>query len=66
VVLYIAFYLGAEWPLTTVLAIGLINYAYKFTVAVLLTPLIYLAHHGIERYLGTTLANEMRQVAMKQ
>jgi len=64
VVLWIAFYIGADWSLVTVLGIGLINYAYKFMVALLLTPLIYLAHHGIERYLGNPLAEEMRREAM--
>jgi len=64
VVLWIAFYLGADWPLSTVLGIGLINYVYKFAVAVLLTPLIYLVHHGIEGYLGPALAEAMRREAM--
>lgn len=64
VVLWIAFYLGADWPLSTVLGIGLINYFYKFAVAVLLTPLIYLAHHSIEEYLGQELAVNMRREAM--
>ena len=43
VVLFIAFYLGAGWSLTMVLAIGLVNYAYKFVVAIVLTPVIYAA-----------------------
>jgi len=64
VVLWIAFYLGADWPISTVLGIGLINYAYKLTVAVMLTPMIYLAHYGIESYLGAELAGEMRREAM--
>ena len=38
VVLLIAFYIGAGWDLSTVLAIGVVNYMYKFVVAVLLTP----------------------------
>jgi hypothetical protein len=37
---------------------------YKFAIAVLLTPLIYLVHHGIEGYLGPALAEEMRREAM--
>lgn len=65
VVLFIAFYWGADWPLSTVLGIGLINYAYKFLVALGLTPLIYLAHNRIERYLGPALADEMRREAMQ-
>ncbi len=63
VVLIIAFYIGSDWPLTRVLAIGFVNYFYKFIMAILLTPVIYLAHHWIDRYLGVTLANKLKQEA---
>ncbi|MBA9077765.1 queuosine precursor transporter [Rufibacter quisquiliarum] len=52
VVLFIAFYLFGDWSLTLVLSVSVINYLYKFTVAVLLTPLLYLAHGVIDRYLA--------------
>ena len=43
VVLYIAFVLGPQqWPLELFLAVGTVNYVYKFAVAIALTPLIYL------------------------
>jgi uncharacterized PurR-regulated membrane protein YhhQ (DUF165 family) len=32
--------------------VGTLNYSYKFLAAVLMTPLIYLAHDLIDRYLG--------------
>ncbi|HRH99833.1 MAG TPA: queuosine precursor transporter [Saprospiraceae bacterium] len=51
IVLFIAFYIGAGWPLTQVLAIGTMNYFYKATSAIVLTPLIYLAHYWIDKYL---------------
>ena len=60
IVLLIAFYIGAGWDLTLVLSIGAINYVYKFTVAILMTPVIYLMHAAIERYLGPELAGELR------
>ena len=63
VVLVIAFYIGADWPLVRVLAIGTVNYTYKFALAILLTPLIYLGHYLIDRYLGDELATEMKQKA---
>ena len=63
VVLLIAFYIGADWPLVRVLAIGMVNYTYKFVLAILLTPLIYLGHYLIDRYLGQELAHEMKQQA---
>lgn len=72
VVLIIAFYLypkwvsgqGSPWPLNQVIAIGIVNYIYKFVVAVLLTPVIYFVHHRIENYLGKDMAAEMKKAAM--
>ena len=53
VVLYIAFVIGPQnWPLEQFLAVGTLNYSYKFGAAILMTPLIYLAHFLIDRYLG--------------
>lgn len=63
VVLFIAFYIGADWDIVRVLAIGLVSYIYKFFMAVILTPIIYIAHHYIEVYLGHDLAQEMKQAA---
>jgi uncharacterized integral membrane protein (TIGR00697 family) len=60
VVLVIAFYIGADWDLVRVLAIGTVNYLYKFTLAILLTPFIYLGRFFIDRYLGKKLAAEMK------
>jgi uncharacterized integral membrane protein (TIGR00697 family) len=51
VVLGIAFYLLGNWSLEQVLAVGIINYIYKFSVAVLLTPLLYLIHYLIDGFL---------------
>lgn len=65
VVLFIAFYIGADWPLVRVLAIGCVQYSYKFTVAVIVTPLIYLAHNQIDSYLGQEVADKMKAEAQK-
>ena len=65
VVLLIAFWIGSDWELVRVLAIGTVNYIYKFVVAILLTPVIYLAHSIIDNYLGRDLAKEMKEVASK-
>lgn len=72
VVLFIAFYFGPllegaadrQWSLHQVLVTATGNYIYKFIVAVLLTPLIYLVHAWIERYLGRDLASDMKKSAM--
>lgn len=62
VVLYIAFAVFGNWSLQQVMAVGIINYIYKFTTAILLTPVLYLAHYLIDSYLGKEhskdLANE--------
>ncbi|MFC0772935.1 queuosine precursor transporter [Terrimonas alba] len=73
VVLFIAFYVGTRvnksgndfvWPFNLFIAVGIVNYIYKFTVAILLTPVIYLVHNRIEKYLGPEQATAMKQAAM--
>jgi len=66
VVLFIAFYIGADWELIRVLAIGLVNYFYKFTMAILLTPVIYVAHHLIDSYLGADLSHKLKESALTE
>ncbi len=63
VVLGIAFYVFGNWSLGQIVAVGIINYIYKFVVAILLTPAIYLAHHLIDRYLGKETAHQMTEEA---
>jgi uncharacterized integral membrane protein (TIGR00697 family) len=63
VVLYVAFVLGPQqWPMAQLLAVGTVNYAYKFCAALLMTPLVYLAHGMIDRYLGPA-ALELKEAA---
>lgn len=63
VVLFIAFYVGSNWSLKQVIAIGSNNYIYKFLMAILLTPLIYLVHYAIDRYLGKETAEKLTHQA---
>lgn len=66
VVLYIAFVIGPQhWPLPQFLAVGTVNYAYKFVVAVALTPVIYAAHFLIDRYLGPVDAARLKEQATR-
>jgi uncharacterized integral membrane protein (TIGR00697 family) len=60
VVIIIAFYILAEekWTTSQILSVCLSNYIYKFLVAIILTPLLYLAHSLIDKYLG----NESEQL----
>ena len=72
VVLFIAFYIGRRiqtgqgdpWTLHQIAVTGTGNYIYKFAMAVLLTPVIYLAHYLIEKYLGKDSATKMKKAAM--
>lgn len=50
-VLFIAFYIGNDWPILRVLSIGTGNYMYKFVIAILMIPLLYLIHYLINLYL---------------
>ena len=73
IVLLIAFYFypklvkgqGSPWPINQVLAICIVNYIYKFCMALLMTPIIYLVHGWIEKYLGHEKAGEMKRAAME-
>lgn len=60
--IYLYFSLGFSFPRVT--AIAMVGYTYKFTIALLCTPLIYLIHYLIERYLGRERAAEMKQSAL--
>lgn len=64
IVLFIAFKIGKGWSYQRVIAIGLVNYAYKFTMAIVLTPLIYLLEKWIEKYLGHDTSMRMKHAAM--
>jgi len=64
IVLFIAFKIGNGWSWKLVLAICVVNYLYKFTMAIILTPVIYLAEKQIDRYLGEETARKMKLQAM--
>lgn len=64
VVLFIAFKIGQGWTWQKVIAICMVNYAYKFTMAIILTPLIYFVERRIERYLGHEATEKMKLAAM--
>lgn len=61
--IYLYFSLGFSFPRVT--AIALTGYIYKFAVAILCTPIIYLIHHLIEEYLGKSKASEMKKAALQ-
>ena len=73
VVLFIAFKLGPQlvgnvepWSWSQLMAVAVVQYAYKFMMAVVLTPLLYLVHNWIDRYLGHETATTMKEKAMAE
>lgn len=62
IVLFIAFSGVFSWQL--ILGIGILNYCYKFTMALLLTPVIVWVEKRIEKYLGHDVAGQMKRAAM--
>lgn len=66
VVLFIAFYIGPDhWSFVMVMAVALVNYLYKFVVAIAVTPVLYAVHWGIDAYLGKALAEELIEEAAR-
>ncbi len=65
VVLGIAFYVFGNWSIPQLIAVGIINYIYKFTVAIILTPLLYLGHDLIDKYLGIEFSEKMTSEAAR-
>lgn len=65
VVIFIAFYLNPQynWSWEMVAAIGLVGYTYKFIIALAMTPILYVVHGIIDRYLGRDLAHRMIKMA---
>ena len=67
VVLFIAFYLLAPndkvLSLSQVFSVGFDNYTFKFIIAILITPLIYLTHYLIDSYMGEALAKKCKNRA---
>ncbi len=65
VVIFIAFKIGQGWPFPKVMAIALVGYSYKFLMAIAMTPLLYVVHWLIEKYIGKEKAIELKLNAMK-
>ncbi len=64
VVLYVAFYVFGNWTIDQVISVATTNYWYKFAAAVILTPVLYLAHFLIDRYLGQEETVELQVEAI--
>jgi len=66
VVTYVAFWIFKDMSFPMATALVLTAYTYKLIVAILSTPLVYLVHAGVERYLGRERALKMRETALRK
>jgi queuosine precursor transporter len=64
VVLYVAFYLGGNWTMEQIIGVGIMNYIYKVSMAIVLLPVLYGVHSIIDRYLGKELSTKMIKEAV--
>lgn len=64
-ILFIAFYVLGNWSLDRIFSVGTFQYIYKVSFAIVLTPLIYIAHHFIDKYLGRSNSQEIIEEADK-
>jgi len=68
-VIYLAFVIqpwlvgGRPWALSDAFSVSLTNYVYKFLIAVGSTPLLYLVHGAVDRYLGHEAAEDLVHAA---
>lgn len=65
IVLYIGLAIPFEWGAAKFFSVAATNYSVKLLVAVAMTPLIYLAHWGVERYLGKRAAEALAEEAAR-
>jgi len=70
VVIIVAFYLllpaEEKWTWSQIFSVAVSNYIYKFCIAVMMTPLLYLVHHLIDKYLGIKESEEMQKIAQSK
>lgn len=59
VILTIAFYFFGNWSMEQVLRVAFVQYIYKVSLAVVLTPLLYLIHYMIDIWLGREEARRL-------
>lgn len=66
VVLYIGLAIPLHWKLTQFVNVAVPNYLVKLILAVAMTPLVYLGHWLVERFLGHTVAEALAEEAARE
>jgi uncharacterized integral membrane protein (TIGR00697 family) len=64
VVLGIAFYLPGKMTGQQFIVTAMVSYLYKFIIALLVTPLLYLVHKWVDGYLGKEFSEHLQLEAM--
>lgn len=70
VVIILAFYLletpEKRWTWSQILSVCVSNYIFKFGVALLMIPMLYIIHYWIDSYLGLKESEQLQKVAEEQ
>ena len=66
VIIAIAFWLPGKLNTQDFITVAATNYSYKLLIAVLLTPLIYLGHNLIDRFLGEDESHRLIEKAAQE
>jgi uncharacterized integral membrane protein (TIGR00697 family) len=66
VIIAIAFWLPGKVQTQDFITVAATNYSYKFLIAVILTPLIYLGHNVIDRFLGEEESHRLIEKAVEE
>ncbi len=66
VIIGIAFWLPGKVQTQDFITVAASNYSYKFLIAVILTPLIYLGHNLINRFLGEEESHRLIEKAVEE
>ncbi|HZL99255.1 MAG TPA: queuosine precursor transporter [Planctomycetota bacterium] len=66
IVLWIGLAIPLGWSFGQFVQVAVPNYLIKLGLAVLMTPVIYLVHGVVERYLGRPLAHELAEAAARE
>ncbi len=66
IVLGIAFYIPGKMTGQQFIVTALVSYTYKFLVAILITPVLYLVHNWVDRYLGDDLSAHLQAQAIAE
>lgn len=62
---FVAFYIFGDLSFGFIIALLVVSYPYKFIVATLMTPIIYLVHFAVDKYLGKERAHALTVKASK-